>query len=59
MSTGATNQQSHVIAKDLLIAALQDNQISLSSDPTEGAEELAGAFSTILKGVREAMASRR
>lgn len=56
MSTDVTNQQLHVVAKDLLIASITcERQIQLSGDAEAAAKELVSAYKIILKGLREAV----
>lgn len=58
MSTDVQNQHLHVVAKDLLIAALATgDQISLDPDPAAGAKQLAQAYKIILAGIKEAYRS--
>lgn len=56
MATDTSNQHAHVIAKDLLIAAIQAKDgIALSVDAAAAADELVTAYKALTKGVREAM----
>nr|WP_298152496.1 hypothetical protein [uncultured Pseudoxanthomonas sp.] len=58
MSTDVQNQHLHVVAKDLLIAALATgDQIRLEPDPEVGAKQLAQAYKIILAGIKEAYRS--
>lgn len=54
-TSGIQHQTSQVIAKDILIAALQGEQAQLviGSDPIKGAEQLAQAYEVIYKKVKE------
>lgn len=54
MATDAANQHLPVIAKDILIAALQAGKVDVEGDTAEAqGENLATMYNAILKGMRQ------